>query len=439
MMKGARAIVALTFPEPGCLGSSYQDCVDIFSEQQSCPTESQMTLRTAADKYTEWRRRIAVFWSEAADDCSVAPSYTARAEDWSVDAKVSTELVKATAADITSWKKKLRPGGCDTLIGKMIAFVKSAWAKVAEDGESDIDTDILRTCVEALAKICTDPTVASIRKSLLTKSAAAAKDSALAKFLDLVGNFRPDHDVNTLISLEEAVLIVEGIPKSTEMKQAMHNFRGFMCTCLANRLPLVSRGTDGDKKVLQAARSMATMFAAELTGPEYISDKADKFLNAYRLASDVKHAAAELAQDLDDGGSGAILLPKYYAAMKEWTLYADSHRQGNFSIDTMRTTMTEYISTVATKFTEAAASCLQTTLAECARAKGRLDKVAGGCDNGKSWKAGLEGEVALSSDRMETACKVVAQAYCTAIDTRIAELQKASWQMHLHRSPASAR
>ncbi len=50
VQKGAQALVCLTHVCPEFLRTSYTDVTDLFSEEPSCPTEAQMTFRTAVDK-----------------------------------------------------------------------------------------------------------------------------------------------------------------------------------------------------------------------------------------------------------------------------------------------------------------------------------------------------------------------------------------------------
>jgi hypothetical protein len=56
--------------------------------------------------------------------------------------------------------------------------------------------------------------------------------------------------------------------------------------------------------------------------------------------------------------------------------------------------------------------------------KGRLARVAGGTDDGSSWKASLSNDEPLDSPKFEEAIGVLRGAYIVAIDSRIAELRK---------------
>jgi len=427
VMKGARAIVALTFAEPGCWGSSYQDCVDIFSEQSASPTSAQQTLRTAADKYSEWRRRVAVFWSEAADDSAIAAAYKSRLEQWASDATISKDLLKDTIKDIDAWSKKLRRGGLDNLVGRMTDWAKGAWARSGH-AEAEVDTDVLRSCVEALAKISTDKAVTTIVTALATKSAAVARDSALAKFMSLVENFRPDTNVGALVDVADAALVVDGLQKSEGLLLAMHNFRGFMCSALSANLQSAARFSDSEMKVLQAAETISQLFAAALQDTSMVSDKTKNFLIGYRLAIQLKSVVSDLVDELGDNGTGATLFPKYFKNLKEWQQYDDMHKEGNQEISKIKSYMGDVVADIADRFRAAADTVVKGVLVDMARAKTRLDKVAGGTDNGGNWKKEIEHEPSLTSERMVAACKVVEQAFCTAIESRTAELRKATWQ-----------
>jgi hypothetical protein len=61
VMKGARAIVALTCPTPGMLGASYQDAQDLFAQESASPTSPQLILRTAVLKHSHWKRKTVAF------------------------------------------------------------------------------------------------------------------------------------------------------------------------------------------------------------------------------------------------------------------------------------------------------------------------------------------------------------------------------------------
>ena len=54
----------------------------------------------------------------------------------------------------------------------------------------------------------------------------------------------------------------------------------------------------------------------------------------------------------------------------------------------------------------------------------RLARVAGGSDDGSSWKAGLEGEAAKGSPEFQTATEKLSQAYVSAIEARSTQLRQ---------------
>jgi hypothetical protein len=154
VMKGARAIVALTCPTPGILGSSYQDAQDLFAQESATPTTAQLILRTAVLKHNAWKRKTLAFWAEASDDSILAPAYQKRQKEWgSVTASTLTaEMIAETFKDVTAWQKKLRPGALDDLMDDITAKAKSIW----KDADSGVDTSLLQGIVTNILKVRKD-------------------------------------------------------------------------------------------------------------------------------------------------------------------------------------------------------------------------------------------------------------------------------------------
>ena len=64
---------------------------------------------------------------------------------------------------------------------------------------------------------------------------------------------------------------------------------------------------------------------------------------------------------------------------------------------------------------------------EVAMKKARLDKVAGGAQDGSSWKAHLKPEMKLEDGPVQKAIQNVKQAFVTAIEKRTTEANEATW------------
>ena len=431
VMKGARAIVSLTHATPGILGSSYSDAVDIWSEDRASPTAAQEKLRTAAERYAEWRRRIAAYWGEASDDSLVIPAYQERVNQWRNVGKdsICKETLRRTLADVDDWKKRLRDGGCNYLIQVIVDSVKTAWANSGGKEDTAGATAMeFRDVAELLRKYTTDPGFNELRQALRSKTASMARDEALATFAEIVAKYRGgDADMPAqLHELHRATLLATKIPKPSEVLDSMHNCRGFLSSALAKHVAAVSQRSDVEAKIAEQARDVIKVFASELTGPGFQSVLAQEALEGFDLALSLKTAISDLKLDLDDGGAPAAKnnFTKYYEAKRAWGEFADKARGSNASVKAMDEHMTKTLAENNQLFSSKADETLQSLLADVGKAKARLDRVAGGLDNGKLWKAELKADVKLHDPAMEAACRVVGQAFCTAIETRTADLKK---------------
>jgi Tfp pilus assembly protein PilE len=422
VMKGCRALVALSCATPGILGSSYQDAQDLLG-QESAPTSAQLVLRTAVWKHSEWKKRTLSFWSEASDDCTIAPLYKKRAVQWSeVSASdLTADMIDSTFQDIAAWQKKLRPSACDDLLNTMLAKAKFLW----NDQKNDIDTTLLQALVTNLLKYVKDSSLREVSAALQSKSASIARDLALAKFVKAMTGFQRVED--DLLEVSSTFGAVEGSVNFTEeLTMQMHNFRGHLVEVLQTRFVQVTQRTSAESSLLQVAASIAKGFAAVLTNEK--SNRCECFVAALELALDLKTAVSEIRMEHEDGGGvKPTTLVQYFAVKRKYEDFIEKGKltEAKSVLVSLASSVDQFVRMSKQLIEEASAAALRLSLQEVAQRKGRLDRVAGGTDDGKNWKGSLDDKATLQSDDMKAALKVVEGAFCSAIDTRSRELKEA--------------
>ncbi len=108
-----KAVVAVSTPEPGLHGSSYQD---VFGDDLTWPTDEKGaivfdhidSIRTAAMKNSTWRSRVKAYWTLGANDAAAAKDYKELVEDLGEDCDV--DVVTRTLGKIK--KHSSLPSGC---------------------------------------------------------------------------------------------------------------------------------------------------------------------------------------------------------------------------------------------------------------------------------------------------------------------------------------
>jgi hypothetical protein len=242
-MTSSRALLALTHPSPGYLGSSYNDVQTIFGEEAATTTENQTTLVSAARKSSQWKSRIVSFWTEASDDTAATPAFRKHLGFWSKATDFSKDDVAKVLADVNTWSQSLRKGACDGLIEVLCKVSKKAWADVA--GEISADHAV-RYLVDELSKFTKDPALRSIRVGLRASSAQQARDSALAAAVQAIDGWT--YGLEDLADIMEKFEVVEDLPKQDAMVAMLSNFRGFLAKALAAKFSsIASRSADFDR------------------------------------------------------------------------------------------------------------------------------------------------------------------------------------------------
>ncbi len=251
ILKSCRALITLTDPTPGVLGSSYGDTSDVFSEELGSPSLTQVTFASAARRSALWKSRIFSYWSEAGDDGSIAPEYARHLSRWTdADPGFAMDEVDRVLGDIEKWTKKLRPRACDVLLSALTRTVRQAWADLGSEisqGESPV-----RHLVMGLAKYTKDKSVLSIRSSLLSQAAQSARDGALARALGSLESWSTD--LSLLPAILEDYRVVEDFEKHEALTQVMYNFRGFLAKRLLEWLPTVQGQSAENDRMLHAPR-----------------------------------------------------------------------------------------------------------------------------------------------------------------------------------------
>jgi hypothetical protein len=228
IMKSCRAIIALTNPCPGFLGTTYTDVKDVFGDDVGNPSPEQALLVLAARKNNQWKKRIVSFWSDASDDSAAAPGYQKHLKFWSTAKTFNKDDVAKVMSDIAVWSKSLRPRACDRLLETLVTVSKRLWA---DSGKELNEDDPVRLLVDELCKFSKDASIRSIRDMLLASSAQQARDAAIAAALEAMLNWH--YDLQTVPDIVEKYEVVEDLKKPTDLITAMVNFRGFLAMTMA--------------------------------------------------------------------------------------------------------------------------------------------------------------------------------------------------------------
>ena len=428
VMTACRATVAITHPQPGFLGSTFGDAEAIFGDCPKTVSEAQMTFRRAALKSSEWRRRVLTYWSEAAEDDSIAVDFGKQLQKWSKKGcEITADSVQNVTRQVQSWVKKVRPGGLDALLQAVAARVKEALQETSDTTVLAVDAPV-RVLLDAVARYCKkDASLQTWQAQLQDKSVAEAQATALQNFHMLVGQWEKK-DFETLDAIVAAHGLVDQSPKSPALCQEMFNFRGFLMGAVLEDFI----GTDKPGLTAQQrwapVQKLFTSFAKDpaLSTTEWTSERPLAFWKGLTCAAILKDIIAEA--DLQEPAESADLrdtISIFFEARRKWEHEVEGLPAAVGDVgEKLAQHMSEWLPSRTEGFQEKSQAVLKAIAGDVSKCRDKLLRVAGGLDNRVSWKAGLPQDAALADPSMKKALKLLNAAHITAIDNRLPALQQ---------------
>ena len=163
-LTASRAIIAVSSPVPGLLGSSYDDAVRAFHPSAQDMQDEGNTkvaqenydhLRTAANKNPHWRARLNAYLTTGLQDKSIAGKYHELVRELSSGdvGQIPLDKVEKAIESCQEWLPKLREGGCKLVVDKLIEWLGSIEATVRSgslQGDGKKILEIAVRCVDFL-------------------------------------------------------------------------------------------------------------------------------------------------------------------------------------------------------------------------------------------------------------------------------------------------
>jgi hypothetical protein len=239
-----------------------------------------------------------------------------------------------------------------------------------------------------------------------------------------MSNFTTMDDLGDVSSAWAAV---DGMSFQENVEMQMHNFRGHMVEAFLTYFKTVVQRTDAVTANLQMAATLGRGFAKAIKHKDLQSNRCECLLAAMEAAVDLKTAMNELRMEIDDGGGKAETLTTYFVAKRKLDEMIEKGKltEAKGVLQQLAGNIDVAVAKMKAQIDESCTATLRLLLEEVGKKKGRLDRVAGGTDDSKSWKAGVPEDATLQCSSMQDAIKVVQEAFCSAIETRSRELNEA--------------
>ena len=263
IMKGCRAVVAVTYPEPGYLGSAYGDVQDLFGDRLSpsgcalfTKTANQDRLVPAVLKNKEWRSRIDTYWSDAKEDSAIAPTYNELCRGWSAYDFQDDAIVQKTFSVLPKWKERLRPQGCKQLIDGITQRVNTFADTQPLDELSTWQQALLTKVVLETSPLTNDTNLHKLRGTLQERLAHVEKNEAL----DTLGHAMVswNSDFQGLQEIASAIHTLSGEPLPQELVNKARGLRLQLCVQLVHLgvSQTAAKLTDESSKFLEMIRKV---------------------------------------------------------------------------------------------------------------------------------------------------------------------------------------
>jgi hypothetical protein len=423
-----RVIIAVASPCPGLYGSKYDDVEKILGDDNASDLDArQQSFKLAMRKSAEWRARIDNYWILGPEDRNIAPRYQQLLSKIK-EKDIAIGDISDIFSEIVGWRKKLRPGACDMILKELCGWFVEFWKQ--PDAADLCDAATCRSILECIK--VTDPRETNKDLTALkTKATEAAmskhSEHTVNELTKLVAG-RPDLSSET-DDVTKAFEACKGQSLPDALKQTVHDYKGLL---LAEVAAFMGQDMTGQtlsyitSKLDQAKLIFSSI--VDFDGSEEFRKKAgepDDFcavtMKSFAIAAQAWRSVKAIAEvestELDANKMAGVLVEFQGVAANARKLQAEvaDAAYGNVQ-HIVAATVTLCASQNVTDSTTRTITNLKQALA---KAKQKLDRVAGGTEDGKSWKAELLGHEKLTDKKMQSALEVLKKAFFESIKKRM--------------------
>lgn len=390
-----------------------------------------------------WKSRVQAYMTVGLEDEPIREPYKeamAKLRDVvAVELSTANEIV----ASCKAWKKKLRNGGTAILCERLLA-----WAYHQRDtaGAGGVSRDVGQAICEVAS--LADPLGKSkdVQALRTTCAAAVAADEDRQAFAKLQEALRA-HDGEKMPLLSDATYLAivacknRQIPSDWNIQTVLGTFCGLMAVSMVTAIKQNNTKPANWDKYVEAYSGV--LEAAK----EMIGEEGAKALPNYNLFRYGNHYPALATDSVECKNSFSALRPPVEGEEFDEDL-AVQHVSAALAKRKALVTKIEDITVVSRasappqaidiaeymhnffeqtdgKLREQASHCFKCLKKMVVHAQGKLMKVSGGTDDGKSWKDKVGKETSLSN--MQAALDILAAAYGEAIMKRIAVAHEVAW------------
>jgi hypothetical protein len=451
VMKACRAVLTVYNPTPGIYGATYRDAFDLFSEASDyVMSQGLANFATSAMKCKRFANAVHSYFHLGSNDDTYADLYQAHCTLLhSMDSGSPVEILKSAteilkiADDLISWEGKIRPGGCDVLGNSLGSLVKHVWHKETEPDAEEPQRQFLLSLTQKIrnTSVPADATLDTIAACLATQTKAVAQKSALLQCNKALAEWRGDFDFLHEVATP-ALEACHGLKllKESEVTVAV-SFRSLLAVTIqiasasANDVSQCASFERNFKTVQHVYSLLLAMLPSTERGDE--SKLMIKFLRVVQASVRIKRAKSELAVDiLEDHDETKRLISTLliYDLVADYTLVkkelddamvlATDAATFNEVTRTQHAHMSSVVVATNDEINTQAKLLKDSLVLGLTKAKARLDKVASGTSNAKSWKEGVKVDATMDDEELKTALKVLKDAFVDAINKRVLECKE---------------
>ncbi len=423
--KVARAIIAVSDPVPGLLGSTYAEAADVFGEGE---TEANVrAVRLAALKAPVWRSRIATYWTLGAEDAAIASAHQKLLKELVAEPLEVTLVNKAVAA-ATKWGKQVRNGGM-----RLVYQALSAWALKQEATVDRADQARARAAIVNVIRLI-DPKGDSDRLQALAKQCTdlITKERGEQALLQLeVALQDPEAKTTKLPEVQSSLDQCVGMAMAPKQAQSLHEFAGLLhgsLVDLAGDTDTASLSKQVKSRIADVQKVCQSIYAIPAVQALQVVDMTSQLLPRVQSAISYKGLVAKVkgeSLEYDEDTLTSLL-----AAHRELHNKAEVPA-GAENLRLLEEFITALLVESQADFEKYVSASRLSAIADLNKAVKNLAKVGGGTSNGTSWKQGLDPTASLDAQNTKAALETLSQLHASAITKRIPVCSEACAILHL--------
>jgi hypothetical protein len=430
-----RVIIAVASPCPGLYGSKYDDVEKILGDEKAGELDAwQQAFKLAMRKSAEWRARIDNYWILGTEDRNVAPRYQQllskiRGND------IDIADMSDTFSEIVAWRKKLRPGACDMILRALSGWFLEFWKQ--PDAASRCDAATCRCildCIKATDPREADKELTALKKTVTEIAQSKHSESTVNELTNLVSG-KPDlsSDTDAVLKAFEAC---KGQPLPDSLKQTVFDYKGLLLAEVAAFLG--QDMTDKELNYITSKLDQAKGLFSAIVDSDGVDDfrkkagEPDDFcavtMKSFAIAGQawrsVKAVRAMESNDMDPNQMAGILVEFQGISSNARRLQAEIADAAYGNLQHIVAAVTTLCA--AQDVTAATTKTITNLKQILAKTKQKLDRVAGGTEDGKLWKQELQGHEKLTDKKMQVALDILKKAFFESIKKRIPPVKEVS-------------